>query len=286
MQRLNAGGLTITYERVGTGPPLVLLHGGLSDHREWRGQVDALSDAFTVIAWDAPGCGGSDDPPPTYRMPDYAARLADLIDGLGLGRPHVLGLSWGSTLALELFRLRPDLPSTLILTAAYAGWAGSLTVDEVTERLRSSLRDLDGAGSREAFVRTWVPSLFTQNADPAVVEDYVAVMADYHEGGIRQMLHAMAEADLRPVLPTIDAPTLLLYGSEDARSPLPVAEAMHEAIRGSELVVLSDVGHMSNLEAPDRFNDAVRTFLVAKRLTVSWRTRGPTRRTRCRRGRP
>ena len=87
------------------------------------------------------------------------------------------------------------------------------------------------------------------------------VMAGFHDGGVRQMLHAIAEADLRPVLPMIDVPTLLLYGAEDARSPLPVAEAMHQAIRGSELVVLPGVGHMSNLEAPDRFNAVVRGFL-------------------------
>lgn len=260
MERIAIGDLSIAYERAGTGPPLVLLHGGLSDHREWRRQIDALSDTYTVVAWDTPGCGASDDPPNTYRMPDYAARLADLIDGLGLGRPHVLGLSWGSTLALALYQLRPELPRTLILTAAYAGWAGSLTPEEVADRLRSSLHDLD-AGSPEDFVRGWVPSLFTPDADPAVVDGYVEVMAGFHDGGVRQMLHAMAEADLRPVLPTIDVPTLLLYGAEDARSPMSVAEAMHLEIPGSELVVLPDVGHMSNLETPDRFNEVVRGFL-------------------------
>jgi pimeloyl-ACP methyl ester carboxylesterase len=261
MERISVGGLSVAYELAGTGAPLVLLHGGLSDHQDWRGQIDALSDTYTVIAWDAPGCGASDDPPPTYRMPDYAARLADLIDGLGLDQPHVLGLSWGSTLALALYQLRPELPRTLILTAAYAGWAGSLPPEEVADRLRTSLHDLDTARSPEAFVRTWVPSLFTSAADPAVVEDYVKVMAGFHDGGVRQMLHAIAEADLRPVLPTIEVPTLLLYGAEDARSPRPVAEAMHRAIRGSELVVLPGVGHMSNLEAPDRFNAVVRGFL-------------------------
>ena len=150
----------------GPGAPLVLLHGGLSDHQDWRRQIDALSDTYTVVAWDAPGCGASDDPPATYRMPDYAARLADLIDGLGLGRPHVLGLSWGSTLALALYQLRPELPRTLILTAAYAGWAGSLTPEEVAERLRSSLttwtlpsrlRPSRGRGSPRCSHRTPTP---------------------------------------------------------------------------------------------------------------------------------
>ena len=71
----------------------------------------------------------------------------------------------------------------------------------------------------------------------------------------------MAEADLRPSCPRSTCPTLLLHGADDARSPLPVAEAMHREIRGSELVVLPGVGHMSNLEAPDRFNAVVRGFL-------------------------
>jgi pimeloyl-ACP methyl ester carboxylesterase len=254
--------LRIAYERAGEGPPLVLLHGGLSDHREWRGQLDDLADTFTVVAWDAPGCGGSSDPPATFRMPDYADALAALITALGLDRPAVLGLSWGSTLALELVRRRPDIPGRLILTAAYAGWSGSLPPAEVAGRLRSALRDLD-ALPPEAFVRTWVPSLFGPHAPADVVEDYVAVMAGFHAEGVRPMLHALAEADLRDALPTIGVPTLLLYGERDQRSPTHVANAMHEAIPGSTLVVVAGAGHMCNLERPDAFDAAVRNFLGA-----------------------
>jgi pimeloyl-ACP methyl ester carboxylesterase len=268
MERAKIDGLTIAYERAGTGSPLVLLHGGLSDHREWRNQIDDLSDSYEVVAWDTPGCGGSDDPPAGYRMSDYAARLAALIEHLGIERPNVLGLSWGSTLALALYELRPDLPRTLILTAAYAGWAGSLPPDQVADRLRTALHDLDAAGSPEAFVRTWVPSLFSPGADQAVIEDYVAVMAGYHDDGVRRMLRAMAATDLRPVLPTIAVPTFLVFGEMDERSPRPVAEALHQAIRGSELVFLPGVGHMSNLEAPDAFNAAVRDFLDRHRSSA------------------
>jgi pimeloyl-ACP methyl ester carboxylesterase len=260
VERLEVGGLTVVYERCGEGPPLVLLHGGLSDHREWRSQIDGLSDGFTVVAWDTPGAGGSSDPPETFRMPDYADVLAAFIEGLGLGRPHVLGLSWGSTLALELCRRRPDLPRSLILAGAYAGWAGSLTPDEVARRLETSLRDLETMPA-EAFVRTWVPSLFPQGARTEVVEGYVAIMADRHPAGVRAMLRAMAGADLRDVLPSISIPTLLLYGEKDARSPLAVAQEMHERIPGSTLVVLPGVGHMGNLEAPEAFNATVRSFL-------------------------
>lgn len=260
MEQIEVEGGTIAFERAGQGPSLVLLHGGLSDHREWRPQIDDLSDRFEVVAWDAPGCGGSTDPPEPFRMPDYGARLAAFIEILGLDRPHVLGLSWGSTLALELYRRRPDLPRTLILTAAYAGWAGSLPAATVAERLSSSLHGLETM-TPEGFVRTWVASLFSHRVSSRVVEEYVAVMAGFHPRGVRQMLLAIAEADLREVLPAIDVATLLLYGEEDARSPRPVAEEMHRAIPGSELVVLPEVGHMSNLEAPVLFNQAVRRFL-------------------------
>ena len=88
-------------------------------------------------------------------MPEYADQLAGFIEALELGSPHVLGLSWGSALALELYRRPPDIPRTLVLTAAYAGWAGSLPLDVVASRLETSLRDL--ALPPEAYVRTLIP---------------------------------------------------------------------------------------------------------------------------------
>ena len=76
MEHVHVAGLRIVYERRGAGPPLLLLHGAVCDGRVWRRQLDALSDAFTVIAWDAPGCGGSSDPPAAFRMRDYGACVA------------------------------------------------------------------------------------------------------------------------------------------------------------------------------------------------------------------
>lgn len=260
MERVEIGDLSIAFERRGAGPALVLLHGGLSDHREWRPQLDALSDAFTVIAWDAPGCGDSTDPPPTFRMPQYADTLAGFIDRLALARPHVAGLSWGSTLALELYRRRPELPRSLVLASAYAGWAGSLPADVVAERLRSTLGELSRPPDEVA--RSFASSLFTERVPTATVEEAVAIMSGFRRPGAEPMLRAMAEADLREVLPTIEVPTLLLYGQEDERSPAVVAQEMHATIPGSTLVMLPAAGHQSNLEAADRFNRVVRDFLV------------------------
>jgi pimeloyl-ACP methyl ester carboxylesterase len=90
-----------------------------------------------VVAWDAPGCGQSTDPPETFRASDYADCLAAFIDALGLGRPHLLGLSFGGVLALDFYRRYPTIPRTLILASACAGWAGSLPAEAVEQRLQN-----------------------------------------------------------------------------------------------------------------------------------------------------
>ena len=262
VERVEVRGLEISFERAGSGPPVVLLHGGLSDHREWRAQLDDLSDAFTVIAWDAPGCGGSADPPVDFGMTDYADVLAGFIASLGVERPHIVGLSWGSTLALELYRRDPRIPQTLILIAAYAGWAGSLAPDEVAERLEGVLHGL--SQRPEDHVRSWLPSLVTERASPEVRETLLRIMSAYHPAGARVMVHAMAGSDLRDVLPRIEVPTLLLYGAEDERSPRAVAEEMHARIPRSTLAYLPAVGHQCNMEAPAACNGALRGFLASE----------------------
>jgi pimeloyl-ACP methyl ester carboxylesterase len=260
MERVSIGSLSIAFDRRGEGPPLVLLHGGLSDHREWRPQLGGLSDAFTVVAWDAPGCGDSTDPPARFRMSEFADVLAAFIDVLELGRPHVAGLSWGSTLALELYRRHPEIPRSLILASAYAGWRGSLPADEVARRLQSSLESL--ARPPEEIARSFAMSLFSERASEALIEEATTIIAGLRRSGTEPMLHAMAEADLRDVLPTIDVPTLLVHGEEDERSPMAVARRLRDAIPGSTLVILPATGHQTNLEAPEPFDDAVRAFLT------------------------
>ena len=93
-----------------------------------------------------------------------------------------------------------------------------------------------------------------------MVESLVSLMAESRPAGLRAMILAMAEADLRDVLPRITVPTLLLVGEEDVRSPLSVVEELHEQIPGSTLVVMPDVGHQSIVETPERSNSEVRAF--------------------------
>ena len=111
------------------------------------------------------------------------------------------------------------------------------------------------------FVESMLPSMFSSSAAPERVAAFAATVRDVHPVGFRAMALASAEADLRPVLGLVSVPTLVLCGDRDTRAPLPVAEALHAAIPGSQLVVLEDVGHVSSVEAPERFNAAIRRFL-------------------------
>ena len=253
------GGLRIAYERAGRGPALVLLHGYVGDGRAtWHHQLQALSDEFTVIAWDAPGAGASSDPPETFGISGYADCLAGFIDELGLVEPSIVGLSFGGALALELCHRHPAVARRLVLVSAYAGWVGSLSAAVAEQRLQQAfvLADL----TADEFVDTLLPTMFTEGTPSESVDAFEASMRAFHPAGFREMARASA-VDLRHVLPEISLPTLLVYGDADVRAPLPVAEHLHAAIADSTLVLLPGVGHACNIEAPDAFNEAVRRFL-------------------------
>jgi pimeloyl-ACP methyl ester carboxylesterase len=259
MEMVEVGGLQIAYERAGSGPALVLLHGYVGDGlTTWRRQLDGLSDEFTVVAWDAPGAGRSTDPPERFGLDGYADCLAGFLGKLGLDTAYVAGLSFGGILALALQRRHSALSSALILASATAGWAGSLPPAVAEQRLRQALALADG--TPEAFVGALLPTMFSRTMPQETVDDFRASMRAFHPGGFRAMSRASSE-DIRDVLPQVDVPTLLVYGDRDVRAPLTVAEALQAAISGSRLVVLPDVGHLCNIEAPDEFNVAVRDFL-------------------------
>jgi pimeloyl-ACP methyl ester carboxylesterase/drug/metabolite transporter (DMT)-like permease len=257
---VRAGGLEIAYERAGEGPPLVFVHGAAEDGRVWRPQIAALADEFTVVAWDEPGAGRSSDIRPDFGLDDYARCLAALIEALALGPAHVAGLSWGGTVVQELYRRRPELVATLILVDSYAGWKGSLPEEEVRARVEGARQMLASAGGE--FDPT-LPGLFAGDPPAEYVPLLEDIAAAVRPESLGTQLSVMAEADQRDLLPRIAVPTLLIWGELDARSPLGVARQFERAIPDTKLVVIPDAGHMSNLEQPERFNDAVREFCRA-----------------------
>lgn len=260
MDSVHADGFEIAYERVGSGPLLVFVHGAADDHRGWTPQLTGLADDFTVVAWDEPGSGKSSAVPPDFTLGDYADGLAAVIHHIGLGPAHVAGLSWGGTVVLELYRRHPELITSLILADTYAGWKGSLPEDEARARVEGLHRML--ASTTDHFDPA-MPGLFAGEPPAEYLPLLEEVAADVRPETLRIQLPLMAETDQRDLLPTVAVPTLLIWGEQDGRSPLEVAHEFERAIPNAQLVVIPDAGHLSNIEQPERFNEAIRAFCGA-----------------------
>jgi pimeloyl-ACP methyl ester carboxylesterase len=256
---VDVGGFGVAVRRRGRGEPVLLIHGGMSDSREWRPQLDDLSRDYDVVAVDVLGCGGSADPPEDFSLADHAHVLEGTLDALGVASAHVIGVSLGSVLALALYREHPRAVRSLVLAGAYAGWAGSLPAEEVESRTRMVLATL------ERPVEEWGPPFLATvhgvNAPAGLMEASMAMLRDVRPEASRRLVLAIASTDLREMLPSITVPVLLIYGQDDQRAPDAVAKRLHAAIPGSELVVLPGAGHAVNVEKPEEFSAAVRAFL-------------------------
>lgn len=264
LSSVQVDGHSIAYREAGEGAALVLLHGFLCDSRCWRRQLGDLSDHFRVVAWDAPGAGSSSDPPETFTTTDYARCLAGFLDAVGIMRAHVVGLSWGGILAQEFYRLYSDRLDRLVLADTYAGWKGSLPEQVWKERLAACLND--STGPPDTLVTKLLPGMFTDAVPEAVREELSSIMSEFHPVGFRVMARSSADMDTRDLLPTIDVPTLVLWGDDDRRSPMQVAEQLQAAIRSSELAIIAGAGHVSNMERPEAFSAHVRRFCLRRGL--------------------
>jgi len=260
---VDVSGLAIAYELAGSGPPVVLAHGFVGDGRStWGSQIDTLADEFTMIAWDAPGAGGSADPPEGFGMDDYADCFARFLRTLRIEQAHLVGLSFGGAMVLATFHRNRGLASSLALVSGYAGWRGSLGSDDAHQRLTRSL-----AASElppDEFAAAMVPSMFSPTVNGETVTTFVDSVRAFRPGGFRAMARASYE-DQSHVLREVDVPTLLLYADHDVRAPVAVGESMHAMVQGSELVVLRGPGHVSPVEAPNDVTRELRRFLRSVR---------------------
>lgn len=237
----------------------MLTHGFVGDARStWESQIEALGDEFTVIAWNAPGAGASSDPPEGFGMDDYADCLAAFLRALEIERADLVGLSFGGALVLATFHRHRDLVSSLTIVGGYAGWLGSLGTEDADRRLARSL-EVSQLPPGE-FAAAMAPGMFSSSAEGELVARFLESVRSFRPNGFRAMARASYQ-DQTHVLSEVDVPTLLLYSDHDVRAPVAIGEAMHAAVRGSELVVLAGPGHVSPVEAPTAVTREVRSFL-------------------------
>jgi 3-oxoadipate enol-lactonase len=257
-------GIRLVWDEVGrasTAPPLLLVHGFPLNRTMWRPQLAALAASTRVIAPDLRGHGASDAPPGPYLMDDFAADLQALLDHLGLARVIYCGLSMGGYIGFAFVRRYPARLAGLMLADTRAG--------ADTEEGRANREDLAQLVEREgsaATVDRLLPRYVaprTHATQPELVAGVRAMIAGTPPAGLAGAARGMGRRpDSFATLGEIAVPTAIVVGSEDALTPPAEAERLHTAIAGSTLTIIPDAGHLSNLEQPAAFNEAVRRFLA------------------------
>lgn len=260
--KLNVHGVEIAYVDQGAGSPILFVHGFPLDGSLWQPQLEALEGEYRVIAPDLRGFGESGSSP-QVTMEAYAGDLHALLDELQIDQAVLVGLSMGGYITFAFYRAYPDRVRGLVLvdTRPHADTEEAranraVAAAKVAEQGSEALAD-------DMLEKLVSPS--TMERRPDLVRSIHGMMARQPVDGIVAALHGMAERpDSRPLLGEISVPTLVVVGADDVITPVADAESMVDAIPGSELVVIPDAGHLSNLEQPRVFNQALREFMARR----------------------
>lgn len=259
---------SVRYLEAGSGQPAVLLHAFPLSADQWLPELHRVPPGRRLVAPDLRGFRGSgpafEDPSPGLEpdgvtMAMYAEDVLALMSHLGIARAVVGGLSMGGYVAFEIMRMAPSRISGLVLANTRAT-ADTAEGRSARDRMLGLVRKDGPAG----IAREMLPKLLgaTSRREQPDLEDAVRRLIEANSAdAIAQAIVAMKNRpDSTPLLSSITCPTLIIAGDEDAIISRAEAEAMQRAIAGSRLVVLPRVGHLSNLENPRAFDDALFTM--------------------------
>ena len=257
--------LEIGYDDVGTGMPVLFVHGFPLNRTMWAPQVSALVERCRCVAADLRGFGETPAEPP-YSMAQYADDLAGLLDQLKIDRTVIVGLSMGGYVCFEFWRRHRHRVRAIVLADTKA----TADTAEALER-RRGLIDVARTEGATAVANLQIPGIVgktTREKQPDTYDAVHRMMAQADVAGIVGAVEAMmARPDSTPTLPTIDVPTLIVVGDEDVLTPPREARAMRDAIPGSVIEEIAQAGHLTPLERPAAFNHVLTEFLGA--LTYS-----------------
>ncbi|MBA3822897.1 MAG: alpha/beta fold hydrolase [Ktedonobacterales bacterium] len=257
--------VTLHYAEYGSadGLPVMLLHAFPLSGGMWQPQAEALvaSLGCHVIVPDLRGSGASSVPLGPYPMERMAADVLALADHLGLASFVLGGLSMGGYVSFAVLRAAPDRLRALILADTRPG---ADTADG--QRAREGLAQLAEREGAAPIAETMLPNLLSATglASGAIPDRVRALILANSGAGIAGAARGMAlRPDASDLLPTIACPTLIIVGEQDLVTPPHFAQTMFESIPNATLQVISDAGHLSNMEQPDAFADIVEHFLRA-----------------------
>jgi pimeloyl-ACP methyl ester carboxylesterase len=270
MPTVMTNGIETYYETRGDGPPIVFVHGSLSDHTAADGQLAAFEDDFTAIAYDVRGHGQTSNPgDEPYSVDTLADDLHAFITALDLDRPVVCGVSMGGMIAQTHASRYPDDVSVLVLadtfTPAFLDRRDRLMRVTLMRFLMALLRLVSFERAKRLML--WIGRTIERNrtdslraeafpamATPAAINSLRAA-ARFHE----------TEVDFR----AITVPTLVLYGEHETAIMSRHAPVLARELSDATVREVPDAGHASPWDNPEFFNDAIETFVAERRESIA-----------------
>ncbi len=259
--KAKTNGIELNYELHGDKGPWVVLSHSLACHLHmWDAQINLLKNRFRVLAYDTRGHGQSDAPAGAYTLDELVEDARGLLSGLGVEKPHWVGLSMGGMIGMEYALKYPGAFQSLVLCDTTSrmpaemapAWEGRIKT--ATEEGMSALVD--------PTLERWFTEPF-RNSRQDVIDGVADMIVSTSVTGYVGCCHAIPKIDCTDELHTITCPVQIIVGEQDAGTPVVMSEAILKAIPGSELVVIPHASHLSNLEQPEKFNQALDRFLSA-----------------------
>jgi pimeloyl-ACP methyl ester carboxylesterase len=262
MSSVDVNGVRIGYEdTAGSGTPVVLIHAFPFSARMWAAQIEGLADRARVITVDLRGFGHSEAPEDrtAYSMAAFAGDVKGAIDDIGIDRAVLCGLSMGGYVCFEFWRTYREAVAGLILADTRAEADSPQAIENrSSQQQQVAEKGVDGLADG---LTTALLSDATRANKPDVVARARAIMDQSASGYIGALEAMKNRPDSTPDLIGITVPCLVIVGEDDGLTPPAMARKIHEHIGGSQMVVIPEAGHLSNLEDPQTFNGALTDFL-------------------------
>lgn len=258
---INLNGVTICYDDFGVGEiPIIFIHGFPFNKSSWQPQMDHLKKTNRVIAYDIRGYGKSTSGQDEQSIRLFADDLVNFMDALEINKAIVCGLSMGGYILLNAVYRYANRFRALILSDTQC----ISDPAEVKEKRYNAIAQVI-AGKLKDFTEGSVKNIFCPESlgmKKELVDNIRDIILTTAPLTISGGLNALAKRwEMCSTLHEIDVPTLILCGKEDTVTPVVQSAFMHSHIENSELHVIDNAGHLSNLEQPDAFNQYLDNFI-------------------------
>ena len=247
--------INVEVEGRADAPALMLSNSLGTNLHMWDDQVGDFAKHFRVIRYDRRGHGGSGVPEGPYSMERFGRDVLSVLDGLGVKKTNWCGLSMGGMVGQWLGANAPDRVEKLVLSNTNYHYADK---GPWNDRIKT-VREKGLAAMVDGNMQRWFTEGF-RNRAPEVLTHMKAMFVATDPAGYVACCEAIRDMDFTASNPRITAPTLVIVGSQDAATPPAAGEAIAKQIKGAKVVSL-DAAHISNMEQPKQYTDAVLNFL-------------------------